>query len=148
MIKDLTETAAQCGDDPKLLMRKFNNYLFTGPDGQQSILRHIQPIANYQCHGIIEFLRDISPKLSEDDLTFCSLLCLGFAPNSIQMIYGQSNPASFYNRRSRLRRRLGVTDGDRALETLLSEMIAELAERESRENGINTGTGEFIKNLF
>lgn len=144
MLRDLTETAAQCGDDPKLLFRKFNSYIFTGPDGRQSILRYIQPIANYQCHGIIDFLRKINPKLTEDDLTFCSLICLGFAPNSIQMIYGQSNTASFYNRRSRLRRKLGAADGDRALEALLTEMITELARRESLENGSKAGTGEFI----
>lgn len=140
----MTETAALSGDNPALLMRKFHNYIFTGTESRQSVIRHIQPMANFKCNGIIDFLRETCPKLTEDDLTFCSLLCLGFAPNSIQMLFGQSHPTSFYNRRARLRRRLGITEGDRALEIVLSEMSEMLSERKTTERGRESSTGGFL----
>lgn len=128
ILDSLMETAALSGDNSQLLMTKLRRFIFTGDESHQGIIRYMQPIANFLCHGIVNLLRDINPKLTEEDLTFCSLLCLGFAPNSIQMLYGQSNPASFYNRRSRIRRKLGLQDGDRSLESLLNEMVTELSD--------------------
>lgn len=134
ILDSLMETAALSGDNPQLLMTKLRRFIFTGDESRQGIIRYMQPIANFQCHGIVDLLRDINPRLTEDDLTFCSLLCLGFAPNSIQMLYGQSNPASFYNRRSRIRKKLGVTDNDRSLESLLAEMVSSLSSKTAKGN--------------
>lgn len=134
ILNDLMETAAQSGDNPQLLMSKLKRFIFTGDESRQGIIRYMQPIANFQCHGIVDLLREVNPRLTEEDLTFCSLLCLGFAPNSIQMLYGQSNPASFYNRRSRIRKKLGIADNDRSLESVLTEMVSRLEARNTISN--------------
>lgn len=97
-------------------------------DGREipGFLSYIQPLADYRCYGIISFLKKEYPALTFDELSVCALTCLGFPSDVSRYLMQMSNPASFYNMRSRIRRKLRRSDSETTLDRQLESIIEEL----------------------
>jgi len=133
LLCDLLDIAAISGENPVLLLDGFRKFLHGDLPNGSTLLPYLQPMANFKCHGIIDYLKANYENLSETELTFCAMICLRFPPHGIQMIYRQGHPASLYNRRFRLRKKLGLTEGDSSLEIFLEELEIQLARKEQKE---------------
>ena len=130
ILREIADATSLSGDNPQLLLTKMRRYLFSDPSANpHSVVGRMRSLADLHCNGVISTLEKSHPKLQEEDLTLCSLICLRFSPISIQKIYSQSNPGSYYNRRSRLRRRIGLSEGGATLETYLVNMVSEHSAR-------------------
>lgn len=131
MMRDLMDTAAICGDNPHLLLRKIRMYLFIDPrESPKSIIRQMPEIADFTHNGIITFLRAENPHLRDEDLFICSLLILRFPAHTVQMLFNYSNPGSYYNTKSRIRQKLRLAKDKHSLEGYL-EALCEKMERRS-----------------
>lgn len=69
-------------------------------------------ITNLYYNDIIIYLQTNYPKLNQDDLTLCSMICLGFTPQQTRLIFNHTNSYSIYTKRSKLRSKLGLSDSD------------------------------------
>lgn len=90
----------------------------------QYALSELQFVVNRKYHGMIDYLREHYPELNKHDLDLCGLMCLGFSQQGICFMYGYDDVGSFYNRRSRLRRKLQLPTDAR-----IEEFIMDLRRR-------------------
>jgi hypothetical protein len=67
-------------------------------------------VADITFDGAFSQIRNSCPRLSDEDLGFCSMIVLGFSKGSIRMIFQQSNDQSYYNRRNKIYNKIGRYD--------------------------------------
>lgn len=127
-LKELMDYAYISESSPEKFYRKFREYL-TRCSKDDSSFNDLQFIANKRHHGIIDYLKEAYPNLNQTDLNYCSMICLGFTTNAIRIMYGHTNSTSIYNRRSRLHAKLNA--GNLHLETFLSKLMSDLAQKEA-----------------
>ena len=89
----------------------------------------LQYIVNQKYFGIIDYLKARYPDLNKHDLDLCALMCFGFSHAGICYLYDYSTLGSFYNKRSRLRRKLHLSQEEK-IEDFISRQIAELRKNE------------------
>lgn len=128
LFREMMDDVCLSGDNPQLLMTRVNKFLFPD-DVSESFVNLLIPVADIHCNGIITYLTDNCPALTKDDLTLCALICLGLPSHSLQKIFNQSNPASLYNMRSRIRHRIGIPEGESTLEKYLQALTLKLEEK-------------------
>lgn len=87
----------------------------------------LQMWVNQSHHGIVDYLRKLYPHLTEDDLDFCCLLYLKMPVDVMLLMYDFTNKNSLYNKRSDLRKKIGLT-----FEDDLEQHLAKLTESISR----------------
>jgi hypothetical protein len=75
---------------------------------------------------VVDYLRAHYPELNARDLDLCCLLCFGFSSAGICFIYGYEDMGSLYNKRSRVRQKLGL-EGLK-LEDFLTGLCASLTK--------------------
>lgn len=92
-------------------------------------LSELQFVVNHKYHGMIDYLKQHYPELNKHDLDLCGLLCLGFSQQGICFMYGYDDIGSFYNRRSRLRRKLHLPP-DARIEDFVMELMQQLKARD------------------
>ena len=85
---------------------------------------HIRYIANKKHNGVINYLQN-NYKLSTFEIDLCSMICLGFNIDTIRVIYGHENMQSIYNKRSKLKLKLGATG---SVEEFINNLIINLAK--------------------
>lgn len=124
---ELMDEVCLSGDNPQLLMSRMNKFLFP-TESEDNFIELLIPVADIHCNGIITYLKETCPALTKEDLTLCALICLGFPSHSLQKIFNQTNSASLYNMRSRIRRKIGIREGDSTLEKHLQSMSDKLKE--------------------
>jgi len=123
--KSILDNAFLSGDNPQLLYIRIRKYLLLEPSNQESIVRNISKTANLYQSGIIEYIGKKYPTLNKEDLDFCSLITLGFPAHSIQLLYSHTNSSSYYNKRTRLRRKMSITS-EQNLETHIASLMHEM----------------------
>ena len=124
-LKDIMDYAYISESTPEKFYKKFREYINRNNKDDYSF-SDLQFIANKKHHGIIDYLRENYPNLNQSDLNYCSMICLGFTTNAMRVIYGHTNNASIYNRRSRIHRKLDI--GTEHLETFLERTIEDIAK--------------------
>ncbi|MBQ7998676.1 MAG: tetratricopeptide repeat protein [Bacteroidales bacterium] len=124
-LKDIMDYAYISESTPETFYKKFREYINRNNKDDYSF-SDLQFIANKKHHGIIDYLRENYPNLNQSDLNYCSMICLGFTTNAMRVIYGHTNNASIYNRRSRIHRKLDI--GTEHLETFLERTIGDIAK--------------------
>lgn len=124
-LKDIMDYAYISESTPEKFYKKFREYINRNNKDDYSF-SDLQFIANKKHHGIIDYLRENYPNLNQSDLNYCSMICLGFTTNAMRVIYGHTNNASIYNRRSRIHRKLDI--GTEHLETFLERTIGDIAK--------------------
>ena len=127
-LKTLIDNAWLYERKPALFYEEFKKYVIINPNAQYAF-SDIQYVVNKTCFGVIDYLRKNYPDLTGVDLDLCSLLCFGFSQNGIRMIYEHKNNYSLYNKRSKLRKKLGLQAGEQ-IEHFLRTLIIELGRHQ------------------
>ena len=65
-------------------------------------------MVNRKYYGVVDYLKAHYPELRKQNLDLCCLLCFGFSQHGICYLYNYEDIGSFYNKRSRLRKKLGL----------------------------------------
>lgn len=128
-LKELIDTAYTCNRSPEKFYNGFKKYIKTAYGNESVAFTDLHYIANKTHYGIIDYLKSNYPALTNSDLNYCSMVCLGFSNNAIRMIYGHTNAMSIYNRRRRLLNKLEIKDS--TLEVFLKRMSLRLAPKSS-----------------
>lgn len=125
-IRELASDLITESDDPEHVVVQASRTRIR--DGREipGFLSYILPLADYRFYGIISFLKKEYPELTADELSVCALTCLGFSSEVSRYLMQMSNPASFYNMRSRIRRKLRNADCETTLDRQLESIVEEL----------------------
>lgn len=110
---------------PANFVREFKRYMAVDTSSQYA-LYDLQYIVNQKYSGIIDHLKARHPDLNKHDLDLCALMCFGFSHAGICYLYDYSTLGSFYNKRSRLRRKLQLSQEEK-IEDFIHRQIAELS---------------------
>lgn len=113
---------------PALFMKSFRDYMTVNVKSKHA-LSDLQYVVNRKYFGVVDYLKAHYPELRKQDLDLCCLLCFGFSQHGICYLYNYEDIGSFYNKRSRLRKKLGLPP-ERTLESFIAELLAELAPKE------------------
>lgn len=113
---------------PALFMKSFRDYMTVNVKSKHA-LSDLQYVVNRKYFGVVDYLKAHYPELRKQDLGLCCLLCFGFSQHGICYLYNYEDIGSFYNKRSRLRKKLGLPP-ERTLESFIAELLAELAPKE------------------
>lgn len=113
---------------PALFMKSFRDYMTVNVKSKHA-LSDLQYVVNRKYYGVVDYLKAHYPELRKQDLDLCGLLCFGFSQHGICYLYNYEDIGSFYNKRSRLRKKLGLPP-ERTLESFIAELLAELAPKE------------------
>lgn len=113
---------------PALFMKSFRDYMTVNVKSKHA-LSDLQCVVNRKYFGVVDYLKAHYPELRKQDLDLCCLLCFGFSQHGICYLYNYEDIGSFYNKRSRLRKKLGLPP-ERTLESFIAELLAELAPKE------------------
>lgn len=109
---------------PANFVREFKRYMTVDTNSQYA-LYDLQYIVNQKYFGIIDHLKARYPDLNKHDLDLCALMCFGFSHAGICYLYDYSAPGAFYNKRSRLRRKLQLPQNQK-IEDFIRQQIGEL----------------------
>lgn len=132
LAKDILDDMSLSGDNPQLLARRLRRSILSEEKEDESLVSSIQKLINYRYYGIADHLREICPELTEDDINMCSFICMSLPNHSLQFLFEYSNSASLYNHRSRIRRKLGITDSNVSLEEHLQGIVEKLRAQNSK----------------
>lgn len=113
---------------PALFMKSFRDYMTVNVKSKHA-LSDLQYVVNRKYYGVVDYLKAHYPELRKQDLDLCCLLCFGFSQHGICYLYNYEDIGSFYNKRSRLRKKLGLPP-ERTLESFIAELLAGLAPKE------------------
>lgn len=113
---------------PALFMKSFRDYMTVNVKSKHA-LSDLQYVVNRKYFGVVDYLKAHYPELRKQDLDLCCLLCFGFSQHGFCYLYNYEDIGSFYNKRSRLRKKLGLPP-ERTLESFIAELLAGLAPKE------------------
>ena len=88
-----------------------------------SFVKDIRTIASLYCEGFVERLQSRYHDLTDEDINLACIILLGFDNNQIRILFNHSHTQSVYNKRRRLRKKLGL-DNDIELETFLQTLAS------------------------
>ena len=94
--------------NPDTFYDRVKEYFQMSESKNKELVRDIQTIANIYFYGVIDYLRHICPTLSPRELNYCSLVCLGFTPECIRILFNHTNIYSIYTIRNKVRDKLGL----------------------------------------
>lgn len=86
-------------------------------------------LANVYRFGIIDYLKKEVPTLSSSDIEFFSLIVLGASPSAISRACGYDHPATMYNKRLKLRKKLNIPSSETDLEEYILTTAALLKKK-------------------
>jgi len=123
ILKQLLELAVTSDFKSNPFLYRLVNKLLLPPNNPRSIFHHFDKVADCRYYGVLSEMRKKYGNLTEDDLLFCSFICFGFNPSAITLIYGHKNLQSYYNKRCRLRKRMGLGNEADHIKTYLQERM-------------------------
>lgn len=108
----IMEMAGNYESNPQIFYEKFRKYLQHSYQKSDKALGDLFEIANLYFGGIIDYLRKHYPELNDEDLALSCMICLGFSPQQTRLLFNHTNTSSIYTKRSKLRKKLGLSDSD------------------------------------
>lgn len=118
---------------PSDFAKNFKKYTEVNLHSQYA-LSELQFVVNRKYDGMVDYLRSHYPGLNKHDLDLCCLMCFGFSQQGICFMYGYDDVGSFYNRRSRLRRKLNLPS-DARIEDFIADLMRQLKANMQRGTG-------------
>lgn len=119
----IMEMAGNYESNPQIFYEKFRKYLQHSYQQSDKALGDLFEITNLYFGGIINYLRKHYPELNDEDLALSCMICLGFTPQQTRLLFNHTNTSSIYTKRSKLRKKLGLSDSDN-LEEFFESFIA------------------------
>lgn len=120
-IREMIEIATTSGDNSELFLKKFKSYILLENGKSQQLFTDLQELVDLHFNGVVNYLKEHYPDLSREDLNLCCLMLLKIPLNGIQLICNYTSSDSLYNRRSKIRQRMGLSAGS-SLEEFLEEL--------------------------
>lgn len=125
-LKILGDMAIRTQQKPERFLESFKENLhFKGKGEHRHFVPDLQAWVNQAFYGIVDYLRKAYPHLTEDDLNFLCLLYLKMPMEIMSLIYNFTNTKSLYNKRSNLRKKIGLSS-DEDLDGFLEKLIQSL----------------------
>ncbi|WP_462353926.1 tetratricopeptide repeat protein [Alistipes timonensis] len=124
-LQKILELASTYEGNADVFYEKVRKHLKIEGNKSGKALDDLFDITNLYYNDIIFYLQAHYPKLNQDDLALCCMVCLGFSPQQTRLIFNHTNSYSIYTKRSKLRSKLGLTDVDN-LEDFFAEHIKKL----------------------
>lgn len=112
---------------PSVFIKNFQRYAGVNVNSRHA-LTDLQFVVNRKYNGVVDYLESHYPELTKHDLDLCCLLCFGFSQQAICFMYDYGDIGSFYNKRSRLRRKLKLPV-DYKIEDYFSNLLQQLASQ-------------------
>lgn len=106
MIKEFVEFSRKYINNPEKMKDKFQRTISTDSfsPADWTLLREG---VNITGNGILDYLGENYPDLTEENLRYCALICAGFETDELAILWDINND-SIYKRRTRLRQKLGL----------------------------------------
>ena len=123
-LKILGDMAVRTKQKPERFLETFKENLCL-KSGHKHFFSDLQAWVNQAFYGIVDYLRKTYPHLTEDDLNFCCLLYLKMPVEVMLLMYDFTNKNSLYNKRSDLRKKMGLSP-DEDLDEFLEKLIQTL----------------------
>lgn len=125
-LQSVLEMASKYENKPDVFYKNFKEHIKVVSGNNKELADDVIAIANLSCYGIIKYLEQLCPSLSQRELCYCSFICLGFSPESIRILYNHTNVYSIYTIRSKIRNKLGVVNNAINLETHILNIMEKL----------------------
>lgn len=147
VILEIMTSLAAGGENTALLTKRLRKNFSFQNSNIHTLAGQITPISNRYCHGMLSRLKKKHPLLNQSDLDFCSMLSIGLSSAEISLAYGYDHPATFYNKRYKIRKKMNLP-ASTDLEEYLRELIieAEQSEKEAIRQGIETKSLDSVLN--
>ena len=123
-LKILGDMAVRTRQKPERFLETFKENLCL-KSGHKHFFSDLQAWVNQAFYGIVDYLRKTYPHLTEDDLNFCCLLYLKMPVEVMLLMYDFTNKNSLYNKRSDLRKKMGLSPNE-DLDDFLEKLIQTL----------------------
>lgn len=147
VIQEIMTSLAASGENSVLLTKRLRKNFSFRNSNIHTLAGQITPISNRYCHGMLNRLKKRHPLLNQSDIDFCSMLSIGLSSAEISLAYGYDHPATFYNKRYKIRKKMNLP-ASADLEEYLRELIieAERSEKEAIRQGIESKSLDFLIN--
>ena len=149
VILEIMTSLAASGENSALLMKRLRKNFSFRNSNIHTLAGQITPISNRYCHGMLTRLKKKYPLLNQSDLDFCGMLSIGLSSAEISLAYGYDQPATFYNKRYKIRKKMNLP-ASTDLEEYLRELIidAERSAKEALRQGIENKSLDSLLNNF
>lgn len=125
--KRFLDAASYKRERPEEFLVAFKRYIHIENGRLPDAFADIIDIANLYHHGVINRLRLEYPSLNDEELYMCALIVLDFPMGSIKFIYNHASEDSMYNKRSRLKKKLGLAPDERPEKFIRERMLLPIA---------------------
>ncbi|WP_418981629.1 hypothetical protein [Alistipes sp.] len=124
--------------NPQVFYNAFKEYA-TSLKKDEHAFTDLRYIINKRYDGIVDYLIQRFPKLTNSEVNMLCMLLYGFPYNCIRLIFNHDNTDSLYSRRNKLREKLGLPPGTgKKIEKYLFQWAEELkAEKEKSAESEN-----------
>ncbi|WP_348715558.1 tetratricopeptide repeat protein [uncultured Alistipes sp.] len=129
-MKQISGWATLYEKSPDVFYQKIKDYFLLSENTNRELVSEVLTFANIYCFEIIDYLRSICPALSSRELCYCGLVCLGFAPESIRILFNHTNVASIYTIRNKIREKLELKKSSFNLEKHIQDLLEEAQVRQ------------------
>lgn len=127
MSVDIMNAAAASGSNGHTLYKHIRRYFSQG-DSEWNFADGSMAMAN-ACHGgFAAYLTEEYPSLTVSDVRMCCLIVIGATPACISLACGYEHPVTFYNRRTRIRKKMNLETME-SFEDHLSRLAKFTADR-------------------
>ena len=107
-LKTLADMAVKMKKKPEQFLETFKENLNL-KTGKERFFSDLHAWVNQSHHGIVDYLKKEHPHLTDEDLDFCCLLYLKMPMDVMLLMYDLTNKNSLYNKRSDLRKKMGLS---------------------------------------
>lgn len=126
IVVETMNSAALCGNDGSSHYKKMKS-MIEGSAEKPSFSKVSISLADIKYEGFSQFLKKRFPDLTPGEIEFCCMLVIGVSPNCISMASGYEHHMTFYNKRTRIRKKMGL-ESDDSLDEFLHSMVNILPE--------------------
>lgn len=142
-------TLSTSGENQLLLMKKLRKIFSVKLSGIQGLPAFLPTLSNRYCHGLEGYLKKTYPLLNQTELDFCCLLAMGLSSADISFAYGFDHPATFYNKRYKIRKKMDISpssDLESHLRNLSDQL--EMIQKKAIKQGIEHRSLDPVIKIF
>lgn len=107
MAVDIMNAAAASGSTGHILYKRVRSYFAEG-SSQWKFAAGSRALANAYFGGFASYLEEKYPSLTATEIQMCCLIALGANQACISLACGYEHPVTFYNRRTRIRKKMDL----------------------------------------
>lgn len=123
-LRKIMEMASTFEENPGVFYEKLRKHIKIESNQSGKALGDLFNITNLYHGGIVDYLQANYPNLNDEDLALSCMICLEFSPQQTRLLFNHTNTSSIYTKRSKLRRKLEISDADN-LEEFFKSCIRE-----------------------